>query len=122
MKECLPERTAPVSYSWTSGIDELLHGRIILRLSDVSEDALRDNIKRLEIRLDAFAIDPAEFVAENPTPTRDLISTAVVHQEEEPQVVVNAFEKDGQSGNHVYVIWNVEAFLSEFPSVLGWMS
>lgn len=74
----------------------------------------------MEIRLDAFAIDPAESVAENQTPARDLIFSGVVNKNEEPLVVVNAFEGEGESGNHVYVIWSIEAFLSKFcvaPSI-----
>ena len=64
------------------------------------------------MRLDVFAIDPAETVAENPTPTRDLIFSGVVNRDEEPLVVVNEFEGEAGSGNHVYVIWSIETFLS----------
>lgn len=82
-------------------------------------------MQHLEVRLDTFAIDPAESVAENPTPTRDLIfSGAVSGKDEDPLVVYNEFEGENGRGNHVYVIWNVPAFLKrpririQHPSLL----
>lgn len=75
---------------------------------------MKQYLPHLEVRLDAFAIDPAETVAENPTPTRDLIFSGVVDSQE-PLVVVNEFEGDTGGGNHVYVIWSVKAFLSKVP-------
>jgi hypothetical protein len=52
-------------------------------------------------------------VAENPTPTRDLIFSGVVDTQADPLVVVNEFEGESGEGNHIYVIWNVETFLSK---------
>ncbi|KAF7594122.1 hypothetical protein BBP40_010121 [Aspergillus hancockii] len=93
--------------------DEFCTARIVLRLSDCSQASLKHHLQHLEVRLDVFAIDPAETVAENPTPTRDLIYSGVAKREEEPLVVVNEFEGEAGSGNHVYVIWNIETFLSK---------
>lgn len=73
---------------------------------------MRHHLQHLEVRLDAFAIEPAESVAENPTPTRDVIFSGVVGGDQDPLVVVNEFEGESESGNHVYVIWSIEAFLS----------
>lgn len=84
-----------------------------MRLSNCSPISLKQHLQNLEVRLDAFAIDPAETVGENPTPTRDLIFSGAVNAEEEPLVVVNEFEGDTGKGNHVYVIWSVETFISK---------
>lgn len=96
----------------SSDLDEYCTPRIILRLSNCSESSLKHHLQHLEVRLDAFAIEPAESVAESPTPTRDLIFSGVVGGDEDPLVVVNEFESDMGSGNHVYVIWSIETFLS----------
>lgn len=85
---------------------------IVLRLSNCSQNSLKHHLQNLEIKLDGFAIDPAETVAENPTPTRDLIFSGFVNPQEEPLVVVNEFEGEAGSGNHVYAIWNIETFIS----------
>ncbi|GAA89535.1 similar to An08g02230 [Aspergillus luchuensis IFO 4308] len=103
--------------------DEFCTVRVVLRLSNCSPPSLKQYLPHLEVRLDAFAIDPAETVAENPTPTRDLIFSGVVDAQE-PLVVVNEFERDTGGGNHVYVIWSVKAFLKrpririQHPSLL----
>ena len=90
------------------GTDELVPVYIVLRLANVSEEFLERNLRRLEIRLDAFAIDPMEAFEHNPTLTRDLIFSGAVDEKQEPLVV----GKDGETGDgHVYVIWNIEAFL-----------
>ncbi|OGM47560.1 hypothetical protein ABOM_004240 [Aspergillus bombycis] len=104
--------------------DEFCTARIVLRLSNCSQASLKHHLQHLEVRLDVFAIDPAETVAENPTPTRDLIFSGVVSRDEEPLVVVNEFEGEAGSGNHVYVIWSIETFLKrpririQHPSLL----
>ncbi|KAE8135425.1 TRAPP trafficking subunit Trs65-domain-containing protein [Aspergillus pseudotamarii] len=104
--------------------DEFCTARIVLRLSNCSQASLKHQLQRLEVKLDVFAIDPAETVAENPTPTRDLIFSGVVKRDEEPLVVVNEFEGEAESGNHVYVIWSIETFLKrpririQHPSLL----
>ncbi|RHZ65573.1 hypothetical protein CDV55_107364 [Aspergillus turcosus] len=84
---------------------------IELLLSDCSRTSLKHHLPNLEVKLDIFAIDPAEAVSENPTPTRDLVFSGVVSGQEEPLVVVNEFEGETGSGNHVYVIWSIETFL-----------
>lgn len=64
-----------------------------------------------------FAVDPAESVAENPTPTRDIIFSGTVRGEDDPLVVFNEFEGEEGSGNHVYLVWNIDATLSEFETM-----
>ncbi|PLN81511.1 TRAPP trafficking subunit Trs65-domain-containing protein [Aspergillus taichungensis] len=91
--------------------DEFCTVSIVLRLSNCSQNSLKHHLQNLEIKLDGFAIDPAETVAENPTPTRDLIFSGFVNPQEEPLVVVNEFEGEAGSGNHVYAIWNIETFI-----------
>lgn len=96
-----------------SRTDEFLPVRVVLRLSDCSDTVLKHYLPRLEVKLDVFAVDPAESVAENPTPTRDLIFSTSVSGEDDPLVIFNEFESEEGSGNHVYLIWSVETFLSE---------
>jgi hypothetical protein len=93
-------------------LDEFLPVRIILRLSDCSETILKHYLPRLEVKLDVFAVDPAESVGENPTPTRDVIFSGIVSGDEDPLVVFNEFEGEEGSGNHVYLVWNIETALS----------
>jgi hypothetical protein len=96
-----------------SFVDEFLPVRIVLRLSDCTESTLKHYLPRLEVKLDVFAVDPAESVAENPTPTREIIFSGLVNTDEDPLVVFNEFEGDEGTGNHVYLIWNIETFVSE---------
>lgn len=100
-------------------VDEFLPVRIVLRLSDCTESTLKHYLPRLEVKLDVFAVDPAESVAENPTPTREIIFSGLVNTDEEPLVVFNEFEGDDGTGNHVYLIWNIETFVSELR-LEGW--
>jgi hypothetical protein len=103
----------------SSFIDEFLPVRIVLRLSDCTETTLKHYLPRLEVKLDVYAVDPAENVAENPTPTREVIFSGLVNTEEEPLVVFNEFEGEDGIGNHVYLIWTTETVLSELkPTVL----
>jgi hypothetical protein len=95
-----------------SHLDEFINARIVLRLSNCSEHALKTRLPRLEVRLDAFVLNPADSNGEGITPAKDLIFSGVVSEKEDPLVVVNAFEGDEGEGNHVYVIWKIEAFLS----------
>ena len=88
--------------------------RVVLRLSNCSEASLKQHLQHLEIRLDTFAIDPAESVADNPTATRDLVfSGAVSGKEEDPIIVFNEFEGENERGSHTYVIWSVPTFISK---------
>lgn len=102
-----------------SNTDEFATVRVVLRLSNCSEHSLKSRLPRLEVRLDAFAISPTDTGIEGSTSARDLIFSGVVDDKEEPLVVVNAFEGDEGSGNHVYVIWKIEAFLSK---LLLWLA
>lgn len=103
----------------SSLIDEFLPVRIVLRLSDCTETTLKHYLPRLEVKLDVYAVDPAENVAENPTPTREVIFSGLVNTEEEPLVVFNEFEGEDGIGNHVYLIWTTETVLSELkPTML----
>ncbi|KAJ5587718.1 uncharacterized protein N7459_003483 [Penicillium hispanicum] len=94
-----------------SASDEFLPVRVVLRLSDCTEAVLKHYLPRLEVRLDVYAVNPAESVGENPTPTREVIFSGLVDTAEEPLVVFNEFEGDEGTGNHVYLIWNIETFL-----------
>ncbi|KAJ9311291.1 hypothetical protein DTO271D3_8446 [Paecilomyces variotii] len=104
--------------------DEFVNARIVLRLSNCSEHALKTLLPRLDVRLDAFVVNPVDPNSEGTTPTRDLIFSGVVSENEDPLIVVNAFEGDEEKGNHVYVIWKIEAFLNrprvriQYPSVI----
>jgi hypothetical protein len=93
--------------------DESVPVRVVLRLSNCSENSLKTHLPRLDIRLDAFVLNPADPATENSAPAKDLVFSGAVNDQEDPLVVVNVFEGDEGSGNHVYVIWKVNAFLSE---------
>lgn len=94
-------------------LDEFLPVRIVLRLSDCSETTLKHYLPRLEVKLDVFAVDPAESVGENLTPTREIIFSGIVSGDEDPIVVFNEFEGDEGAGNHIYLVWNIDTVLSE---------
>lgn len=107
----LPSVLATISQRQILFFDESLPVRIVLRLSDCTETTLKHYLPCLEVKLDVYAVDPAENVVENPTPTREVIFSGLVNTEEEPLVVFNEFEGDEGTGNHVYLIWNIETFL-----------
>lgn len=83
-----------------------------MRLSDCTDTILKHCLPRLEVKLDVFAVDPSESVADNSTPTREVIFSGIVNTDEEPLVIFNEFEGEEGTGNHVYLIWNIETFLS----------
>ncbi|CAG8948144.1 unnamed protein product [Penicillium salamii] len=120
----LPSVLASIPQRSQLFFDEFLPVRIVLRLSDCSESVLKHYLPRLEVKLDVFAVDPAESVGENLTPTRDIIFSGVVGGDEDPIVVFNEFEGDEGSGNHVYLVWNIETVLKrpririQHPSLL----
>ncbi|CEJ58973.1 hypothetical protein PMG11_07611 [Penicillium brasilianum] len=91
--------------------DESLPVRVVLRLSDCTDTILKHYLPRLEVRLDVFAVDPVETVADNPTPAREIIFSGIVDTREEPLVIFNEFEGEDGTGNHVYLIWSMETFL-----------
>ncbi|CAI7576771.1 hypothetical protein N7533_010895 [Penicillium manginii] len=107
----LPSVLASISQRPLLFFDEFLPVRIVLRLSDCTETTLKHYLPRLEVKIDVYAVDPAENVAENPTPTRELIFSDLVNTEEEPLVVFNEFEGEDGIGNHVYLIWTTETVL-----------
>jgi hypothetical protein len=74
---------------------------------------LKAHLPRLEIGLNALVFNPTAPSTEEAAPAKDLIFTGSVNTKEDPLVVVNVFEGDGGSGNHVYVIWKTDAFLRE---------
>ncbi|KAJ5107526.1 hypothetical protein N7456_004201 [Penicillium angulare] len=121
----LPSVLASIPQRSILFFDETLPVRIVLRLSDCTDVILKHYLPSLEVRLDVYAVDPTESVAENPTPTREVIFSGIVNTEEEPLVVFNEFEgEDGGTGNHVYLVWNIESFLKrprnriQHPSLL----
>lgn len=89
-------------------LDETVPVRVVLRLSNCSEQSLREYLPRLDVRLEACVLNPAD--AESP---RDVIFAGAISAEEDPLVVVNVFEGEKGSGNHVYVVWKISAFLSK---------
>ena len=108
----IPQLIWDLSFTYSQLSDEFVSVQVVLRLSDCTEAILKHHLPRLEARLDVFAIDPAESAAENPTPTREVIFSGIVDTTKEPLVVFNEFEGDEGAGNHVYLIWNTETFLS----------
>ncbi|GAM41414.1 hypothetical protein TCE0_042f14516 [Talaromyces pinophilus] len=91
--------------------DETVTVRIVLRLSNCSENALKAHLPRLELGVNALVFNPTPPVPEDPAPAKDVVFAGNVNNKEDPLVVVNVFEGDEGSGNHVYVIWKVDAFL-----------
>jgi hypothetical protein len=98
-----------------SATDETVAVRVILRLSNCSEDALQFHLPKLDVRLEAFAVSPADASTESSSsgPTKDLIFSGTVNEKEDPLVIVNVYEEGEESCNHIYVTWKVDAFLSE---------
>lgn len=85
----------------------------MLRLSNCSENALKAHLPRLELGVNALVFNPTPPGPEDPAPAKDVVFAGNVNNKEDPLVVVNVFEGDEGSGNHVYVIWKVDAFLRE---------
>jgi hypothetical protein len=85
---------------------------VILWLSNCSESAVKFHLPRLDVRLDAYAINPADSGGEGSGPTKDLIFSGAVSDKEDPLVVVDIFEEDEESENHVYVTWKVKTYLN----------
>ncbi|EED24078.1 conserved hypothetical protein [Talaromyces stipitatus ATCC 10500] len=91
--------------------DEAITVRVVLRLSNCSENALKAHLPRLELGVNALVYSPSGPGPEDPAPAKDVVFVGNVNNKEDPLVVVNVFEGDEGSGNHVYVIWKVDAFL-----------
>ncbi|KAK2784527.1 hypothetical protein FQN52_008948 [Onygenales sp. PD_12] len=107
--------------------DELLPVYVVLRLTNCSEDALKTQLPRLTVQLEAFAVngaDAEEGDDEGAQQGRDLIFSGTVSDTEDPLVVVNEVEGDEDVVNHVFVIWKLDAFLNrprvrlQHPSVV----
>uniref|UniRef100_A0A093VMG0 Trafficking protein particle complex II-specific subunit 65 IgD3 domain-containing protein n=1 Tax=Talaromyces marneffei PM1 TaxID=1077442 RepID=A0A093VMG0_TALMA len=69
------------------------------------------HLPRLELGVNALVFNPTPPGPEDPAPAKDVVFAGNVNNKEDPLVVVNVFEGDKGSGNHVYVIWKVDAFL-----------
>lgn len=93
--------------------DESVTVRIVLRLSNCSEDALKVHLPRLEVGVNVAVFTPTPTGPDDTVPGKEVVFTGSVNTNEDPLVVVNMFEGDNKKGNHVYVIWKVETFLRE---------
>src|SRR4051812_4961121 len=91
-------------------LDESVTVYVVLRLSNCSEATLKTQLSRLDVQLDGFAVNTVEG-GETP-PAKELVFSGLVKETEDPLVVVNGFEGDEGDGNHVYVMWKHEAFIS----------
>lgn len=90
----------------------------MLRLSNCSENALKAQLPLLDIGLNALVFSPSTPGPDEPAAAKDVVFAGTVNNKEDPLVVVNVFEGTEGSGNHVYVIWKVNAFLRESSSLL----
>lgn len=98
-----------------SPIDELVPVYVVLRLVNCSETALRSQLPRLSVKLEAFAVnseDPSDDVDGDTQQAKDLIYSGAVHDPEDPLVIVHEVEDDDEIDNYVFVVWKAEAFLS----------
>ena len=67
------------------------------------------------MQLEAFAVGdgaPADG-ADDSRQSKDLIFSGAANNAEDPLVVVNEFDTGEGTGNHVFVIWKLDAFLSK---------
>lgn len=106
-------------------IDELVAVYVVLRVSNVSETALKAYLSGLSIRLDAFAISGHDAEAQesqgandNSPRERDLIYSGEVQDTTDPLIMVHEADPDAQNGSeggvpHMFVLWKANAFLSE---------
>ncbi|EEH40891.1 hypothetical protein PAAG_02867 [Paracoccidioides lutzii Pb01] len=109
--------------------DELLPVYVVLRLVNCSEHALKAQLLRLTVQLEAFAVNGTNVEDGSKRnggaqQIRDLIFSGTVSESEDPLVVVNEVEGDEDVENHVFVIWKLDTFLSrprvrlQHPSVV----
>ncbi|PGH33362.1 hypothetical protein GX50_03839 [[Emmonsia] crescens] len=96
--------------------DELLPVYIVLRLTNCSEHALKTQLPRLSVQLEAYASNGADVEdGEDEGPqqqARDLIFSGTVSDDEDPLVVVNEVEDEEDVVNHVFVIWKLDTLLN----------
>ena len=94
--------------------DELVPVYIALRLVNCSESALKSQLPRLSIKLEAFAFNSAspDNAEEEAAQPKDLIYSGAVRDTEDPFVIVHEVEDGEGIDNYVFVVWKAEAFLS----------
>ncbi|PGH02565.1 hypothetical protein GX51_04592 [Blastomyces parvus] len=107
--------------------DEILPVYIVLRLTNCSAHALKSQLPRLTVQLEAYAANGAangtdseggeDGEVESPLQqqqqqARDVIFSGTVSDDEDPLVVVNEVEEAEDVVNHVYVIWKLDTFLN----------
>lgn len=98
-------------------LDETVTVRIVLRLSNCSENILKAQLPLLDIGLNALVFTPSAPGPEESAAAKDMVFAGSVDNKEAP-LVVSAFEGNEGSGNHVYVIWKIDAFLRELKLFL----
>ncbi|KAL2371172.1 hypothetical protein RJ035_006603 [Blastomyces gilchristii] len=100
--------------------DEILPVYIVLRLTNCSGHALKSQLPRLTVQLEAYAANGAdgedgeiEGPPQQQQQARDVIFSGTVSEDEDPLVVVNEVEEAGDVVNHIYVIWKLDTVLIE---------
>lgn len=90
---------------------------VALRLVNCSESALKSQLPRLSIKLEAFAFNTAspDNSEDEASQSRDLIYSSAVRDTEDPFVIVHEVEDVEGIDNYVFVVWKAEAFLSLLP-------
>ncbi|EEQ90363.1 uncharacterized protein BDCG_05483 [Blastomyces dermatitidis ER-3] len=99
--------------------DEILPVYIVLRLTNFSGHALKSQLPRLTVQLEAYAANGAdgedgeiEGPPQQQQQARDVIFSGTVSEDEDPLVVVNEVEEAGDVVNHIYVIWKLDTVLN----------
>ncbi|EEH07954.1 conserved hypothetical protein [Histoplasma capsulatum G186AR] len=97
--------------------DELLPVYIVLRLTNCSEHALKTQLSRLTVQVEAYAangvnVEDGEGEGAQQQQARDVIFSGTVSDDEDPLVIVNEVENAEDVVNYVYVIWKLDTFLS----------
>ena len=100
--------------------DESVSIYVVIRTPYHDESQLRSSLDRLEISVEAqaFGYVPTDSTGQNaprepsPSQSKDIIWSDIVDTSQEPVIVVQQ-EDDQVSERHVFVVWRVQAFLSE---------
>ena len=99
--------------------DERVTVYVVLRITDSSEQSLKQYLPRLQIKLDVWAVSDSERESigdskpEGSGPERDLIFSDVVKKVDDPLIVLNAEdEEDINKEPVVLAIWETEAILN----------
>ncbi|KAI5307011.1 hypothetical protein KEM55_008433, partial [Ascosphaera atra] len=97
--------------------DELVPVYLVLRLTNCSEDVLKDQLSRLDILVEAYASSGVEEAAAGvdvkQQQARDLIYSCTVTDKEDPLIVVDEIDSENGTLKHIYVIWKADVLLSE---------